>query len=483
MSSKSDVLLGGQQPRIAHAPKFLWSHAEDAAFLSSSYGLTADPWQFLVIESWLGEDRNGLWTAGRCGLAVPRQNGKNGALEIRELYGIVALGEKFLHTAHEVKTARKAFTRLASFFENERLYPELAAMVREIRKTNGQEAIVLKNGGSVEFVARSRGSGRGYTVDVLVCDEAQELTDEQLEALLPTISAAPSGNPQTIFTGTPPGPTSPGEVFTRVRTAGVLGKDRRLSWHEWSCEGAIDITDRNLWAATNPALGRRLNITVVQDELPPTMSVDGFARERLGMWSSSSHLAVIPAVAWEKRATLTPPTEGAVAYALDMSPDRATIAISVARKTGGSVHVECFEHRSTALGTAWAIDLLVERWSKATAIVIDGQSPAMSLVPELLARHVKVTVTGAGDMAKACGLLYDAILSDANRLTHFNQPALNAALAGAKKRDIGQAGGWGWNRKDPSVDITPLVSVTLAHYGVLTSKRHPGRTARAVVMS
>jgi hypothetical protein len=32
----------------------------------------------------------------------------------------------------------------------------------------------------VEFIARSKGSGRGFTVDVLVCDEAQDLADEEL---------------------------------------------------------------------------------------------------------------------------------------------------------------------------------------------------------------------------------------------------------------------------------------------------------------
>ena len=104
-----------------------------------------------------------------------------------------------LHTAHEVKTARKAFLRLAGFFESARQWPELAALVSEVRRTNGQEAIVLTNGGSVEFIARSKGSGRGFTVDDLVCDEAQELGTEAYAALKPTISAAPSGDPQTCL--------------------------------------------------------------------------------------------------------------------------------------------------------------------------------------------------------------------------------------------------------------------------------------------
>src|SRR5699024_9206431 len=133
-------------------------------------------------EAWMRR-KGGRWAAGRWGLAVPRQNGKNGVLEAVELYFMAVLGLKILHTAHEVKTARKAFIRIASFFENERKYPELAGMVKEVRKTNGQEAIVLHNGGSVEFIARSKGSGRGFTVDVLVCDEAQEYSEDAQAAL------------------------------------------------------------------------------------------------------------------------------------------------------------------------------------------------------------------------------------------------------------------------------------------------------------
>lgn len=474
MSSRRVALLGSQSPRIAHAPSFVWSHADDAGFLATSYGLTPDPWQFDVIEAWLGEDKRGHVTAGRCGLAVPRQNGKNGVLEIVELFKIVVQGRKILHTAHEVKTARKAFIRLASFFENERKFPELAALVKEIRKTNGQEAIVLTNGGSVEFVARSRGSGRGYTVDDLVCDEAQELTDEQQEALLPTISAAPSGNPQIILTGTPPGPGSPGEVFTRMRNAGVLGKDKRLSWHEWSVEGRVDTSDRSLWAATNPALGSRLNQSVIEDELAQ-MTEDGFARERLGRWASEELLTVIPAKQWEDTENLDPPTEGQVAYSLDMAPDRSRMSIGVCRRSD-IPHVEAIDPVEAGINSV--VDWLAERHKSALAIVVDSMSPAMSFVPELQGRGVKVTVTGSGDMATACGLFYESVVS--KKMTHFLQPRLTDAVAGAKKRDIGQAGGWGWDRKNPSTDLTPLVAVTLALFGATKASPKKERTGRAV---
>ena len=73
---------------------------------------------------------------------------------------------------------------MLDFFDNPRTYPKLHARTTIIRKANGQEAIVLDNGGSFELVARSRGSGRGFSVDVLVLDEAQELFEEEMRTKL-----------------------------------------------------------------------------------------------------------------------------------------------------------------------------------------------------------------------------------------------------------------------------------------------------------
>ena len=163
---------------------------------------------------------------------------------------MVGRGEKILHTAHEVKTARKAFKRLQHFFGTQvndpgAKFPELNALVAEVRNVNGQEAIFLTNGGSVEVVARSKNSGRGFTVDVLVMDEAQEMSDDDLEALMPTTSAAPLRDPQWIFTGTPPGPRANGAVFTRVRSD-ALGGGPRACWHEWSSDPDLGLDDLSL---------------------------------------------------------------------------------------------------------------------------------------------------------------------------------------------------------------------------------------------
>lgn len=452
--------------------------------MATSYGLTPDDWQFLVLKAWLGLRPDGQWAASRCGLSVPRQNGKNAILEVRELFGMIVLGEKFLHTAHEVKTARKAFLRLRSFFENERKYPELAALVQEVRQTNGQEAIVLNNGGSCEFVARSKGSGRGFTVDVLVLDEAQELGDEALEALLPTISAAPLGNPQQILTGTPPGPKANGDIFTRVRLDGLAGSDKRLAWHEWSCPPDADLDDPISVATANPALGIRLSWDVIAAERG-SLSDAGFGRERLGMWDEASSNRVIDAATWAKRADEKSRPTDRFALAVDVSPDRAVASVALGgQRADGSWHVELDEQRN---GVGWLLEYVAARCERndIRAVVIDAASPAASLLDALKARKVKVTTTDSRDMTRACGMFFDGVMD--GWLHHIDQPQLNSALGAARKRPLGDA--WAWNRKNSVSDITALVACTLALWGAQSSavkkpvsRRGSGIGRRAVVV-
>lgn len=461
---------GVQTPRVHVGPKGRFrGDGDDAAFLSSAYGLTPDVWQQLVLDDWLARTaRGGKFASLTCGLSVPRQNGKNAILEMRELFGMVQLGERFLHTAHEVKTARKAFLRLASFFENQRKWPEMTELVKDIRRTNGQEAILLENGGGVEFVARSKGSGRGFTVDVLVCDEAQELSDDALEALMPTTSAAPQGNPQWIFTGTPPGPTANGEVFTRTRDDALSGKSSRLAWHEWSCTGAVDLDDPMSSASANPALGGRLQWDVVEGERA-RFSDEGFARERLGMWDSAGSHRVISADSWAVCADANlKDSGGEVAVAFDVSPDRSTATIASAAWTvDGLPYVDVVESRrgEPDWGVQRFVDL-VERHD-VRAVVVDGASAAFSLVDPLRQRGLTVTVTSARQMAAAFGGFYDAVMD--RNVRHLDQPLLNTALASARKRQIGDSG-FGWSRKDSESDITPVTSATLALWGLTSGE-------------
>lgn len=495
MNSPGSALLGNQEPRIRVSPKGAvnFTDGEDAVFISGGYGLTPDEWQEAVTCGWLAVDKHGKLAAGRCGLAVARQNGKNGNVEVVQLYKMVIQGRKLLHTAHEVKTARKAFLRLISFFENPRKFPELAERVKEIRRTNGQEAIVLHalecergdrcdcNGGaSCEFVARSRGSGRGYTVDDLFCDEAQEMTDEQLEALLPTIAAAPSGDPQQIFLGTPPGPNSPGEVFTRLRTDALKPGAKRLCWDEWSIpddlapESAVKNWREHAYE-TNPALGRRLRITTVNDELL-AMSPEGFCRERLGQWTPGGKVIRAFTEASWKNLLGTKPADGRVVYGVKFSVDGSGVALAAAlRPDSGPVFVEGIKQANLGEGVDWLIDWLVPRAAGAAQIVIDGKAGVGYLVNALRDRGVRnkrlIILPNLDQVLAAHSMTEQGILGGTIR--HSGQEALTNQVTHAVKRKIGTAGGFGWDAPEGET-VVLFDAATLAHWGARTTKRRPG---------
>ena len=483
-SAKKRRLRGSQEPRVRVAEDYEFSYGGDAGELAGAYGLTPDPWQQTVLDDWFAVDEDGKYIHDTCGLSVPRQNGKNGVLEVRELYGMTVEGERILHTAHEVKTARKAFLRLLSFFENEREYPELVEAVKSIRKTNGQEAIELTNGGSIEFSARSKGAARGFTVDVVICDEAQELTDDQLEALMPTSSAGPLQNSQLILLGTPPGPTTNGDVFPRTRK-GAMGENAEgTSWLEWSVTEVGNVYDEARWEETNPALGYRLTRKSIEKELK-TMSPDGFARERLGWWAADIANACFKPDAWGKLATsftdeeIAEQKEWKRALGVKFSPDGTTASIAIAVwQQGETPHVEVIESGSTAFGIAWTVEIASQVWRKVSVIAVDGKSNAQTFIGELADAGVSkkaMCLAATANVIAASSMFVNAVGS--GEITHNDQPALNDAIAAAQKRKIGADGGYGFKSANET-DITPLEAAALALWGVKTSKRNPNRKLR-----
>ena len=298
-------MTGSQTPRIRVEPPRSSTDGAGAAELMAAYGVPLDPWQRLIIDCWLGRDERGAYTVTSAGLAVPRQNGKNVCLEAIELYGLLVKGEQILHTAHQVVTAKKSFRRLEAMFTDRR-HPEIFAQVRDIRYTNGEEAIYLVNGGGIEYSTRSRQRARGFDgVSRVVFDEAQELTDDQVDSIMATLAASTTGTRQLIYTGTPPYPGAPGAVFRRRRAACLDDPGAHDAWHEWSVEAenveSVDLTDRSIWYATNPALGVRLSEEFTEEERA-SQRPDGFLRERLGWWSPVlAHVEdyAIPAAAWD----------------------------------------------------------------------------------------------------------------------------------------------------------------------------------------
>ncbi|MGY1896192.1 terminase TerL endonuclease subunit [Nocardia gipuzkoensis] len=436
------------------------------------YGLVLDPWQELVLRSWLSFNQWGKFSHSRCGLSVPRQCGKSALLEARALIGMALFGEQILFTAHNTRTAEAFFTRLRSFFENEEKYPDLAEMVVNIGGSTGRQHIKLRHKnadgewepwGALYVIARSKSSGRGLTVDVVLMDEAQELSAEAMEALGPTTAAAPLKNRQHIYCGTPPNEVANSEVFTRVRAEILAGNALRASWLEWSMSEGAGLDDPQQWAQANPALGFRLDWEELA-ESRADYSDEGFARERGGMWSAAVSAAVIDAESWRLVADSASRVGDPVAFAVDVSPDRSMASIAIAgARSDGTYHVEIIASRR---GTDWvvpALAMLVAQWNT-VAVVVDG--PAASVVPELAGLRVPVHKLGLSEFAAACGLFFDAVMG--RSLRHPDQPTFTTAIEAARKRLVGDL--WVWGRRTATSDITPVVAATLALYGFVQGR-------------
>jgi phage terminase large subunit-like protein len=200
------------------------------------------------------------------------------ALELAALFLDDFGVDLILHSAHEFKTASEAFRRIQARIDN---HPSFRRRVRQVYLQRGAESIELKNGKRLRFIARSGGSGRGFSADLVILDEAYELGDAAMAALLPTLSARP--NPQIWYTSTAGLPSS--SQLGLVRERGLRGDDPSLAFFEWSVDpDAYDPADPACWAQANPGMGIRITPEYIAKERA-ALAPDEFARERLSIGS------------------------------------------------------------------------------------------------------------------------------------------------------------------------------------------------------
>lgn len=476
-------MKGSQEPRIKIEPERVDTDGDAAALLMDAYGCKLDEWQRNVVDCWLGKDKAGNYNVTSAGLALPRQNGKNVCLEAREFYGLIVNGEKILHTAHQVKTSKKSFRRLAAMFTDKR-HPEITDEVKTIRYTNGEECIELNNGGVIEFSSRSRQAARGFDgISVVVYDEAQELTDDQVEAIMATLSASATGTRQIIYTGTPPYPRCIGDVFRRRRKICMTDAGKHDCWHEWSVSADsiddIKIGDTSLWYMTNPALGIRLTEEFTAEEFR-SMSPDGFARERLGWWSPVFEQVndyAIDAKAWEECKSDALKPEGKTAYGVKFSLDGSKVCLAGAvMDENGITRISLIEEKPTGYGTQWLADWLNDRYQKACCVVIDGRNGVDVLIEKISSVwrcKGSVIRPSVKDVIAAVSTLTAGITE--HTLTWYSgQEILNESAVTSTKRKIGNGGGWGFDGENS----TPIEACSLAIWGVKYTKRNPAKKMR-----
>jgi hypothetical protein len=482
------LLIGDQLPRLESIPAYISTSAgKDSIDLAAVAGLELDPWQRYILTNSLGKRADGKWSAFEVCVIVSRQNGKGSILEARELAGLYLFRSDRLivHTAHEHKTASEHYRRVLQLIENT---PELDKKIARQSSAYGREFIELEPGPTVIlgsggreilrkersrliFIARSAGSGRGFTGDCLVYDEDMILDAGKIGASLPALSARP--NPQVWYTGS--AGLKQSTQLAQIRRRGIAKSSPRLAffeysidWHDEYCspDCAIhdDADDPRSVAKANPALGIRIPYDFIEAERE-AMPETEFLRERLGVGQYPAPLdgwLVIPRRWWNatKDETEQPPRVQAPVFAIDVAPDRGSASIAVCgKRPDGRTGVQVIDHRD---GTAWIVARAKEldtRWN-APRWIVDRRAAAGSLITQL-ETVVRLETLQASDVAHACGQLFDAFRDDT--LRHYAQGSLKAAIAAVDKRPLSES--WAFDRRNAGIDISPLMAVTFAHWG------------------
>lgn len=511
----ADGVLGVQEPRLWRLPEDYDEDLSDQRYadlvgVADLAGLILDPWQEYGAEALTLTRGDGKWAAFEAAIIASRQNGKGSIIEARQLAGLFVWEEPLqVYTAHEFKTAQEMFLRIQNLIEG---CPDLDRQVFKVPTGDKDMGVIMKDGRRLKFLARSGNSGRGFTGDTVYLDESFAVKGKMIGALMPTMSARSIfGNPQIIYASSQAHIDSEVQRGLRDR-AEAPAPVGRLAYLEWSAVPFEELpkaeqlrygsrrayyADPQTWFQANPSTGIRISPDFIQSEFDSMIAAgaeDEFGRERLTIPERTNGEAVISSAVWTSNEDLDAELDlTQVAFAVDIPPSRDSAVITMAGRRGPDdekVSVVVIDQRE---GTDWVIDRLKEldkRW-RPIAIVWDPGAASGSLGVGIENKRIRRPrpIRSVREYTAACGVFYD--LAKQARLRQSDQEQLNKAVDGAAKRFTGgDDAAWAWSRRNASVDISPLVSATLAVYAIAgkrtkqtdTEPAEQGETRRRAVL-
>lgn len=440
-------------------------------------GITFDAWQDDLNLLALARKSDGTLLCGEDGmnLSTMRQVGKSfdfGWL----FFGVCLLKPNTLAlwTAHRLATANETYRALASMARD----PRVRKLVRRIAKDHGNSGVIeFVNGSRIVFGSRENGFGRGWQkVDLLMLDEAQNLTEAAMEDMIPATAVSDLG--LVILAGTPPRPADRSETFRNARQLALdaLTAEKPESfdgvWVEFGApDGWDDPDDLEMLAKVNPAVRRgRVSLAAIRRMLRRLKDKGSKLREVFGVWDARRDDSGIDMADWDATLVADSPDTGAVAYAVNMDPD-GYAAIGVAAKwPDGRIHVELADSSYTPLGTGSLVAWLAER--KKVPVALLRSSMTQQLEPQLRAAGVKTTVATGNDFAVATSMISTGVHE--GTITHYEQMPLDVAVTSATTRPIGTVGGVAWDLSKQDTPMSPLVAVTLANWLAQTAPKRRG---------
>lgn len=379
-------------------------------------------------------------------------------------------GYKVVTTAQDGIRARNRFREVQRALQQIDFEGEASPVNRvgRLRWANGDEAIEFDNGSRIWVVPPESGAFRGEAADLILFDEAGELSALRSEDLaagaLPLMDTRPDG--QVIFAGTP-GSARAGLLWDKFQAAlapkskiGIVGY--YLEDHETSFvfdgDGGYTLNSKAL-RRVHPGIGTLTSFDLIAsraESMPPKQ----FEAEYLCRFPFDSSTAAISSTLWEKAKSSAglPPRPERVGLAFDVAPDGSSAALVAAWRDGdGKAHVE-------VLAAEWGSDWLTAEVRKATKkyrvpVAYDAIGANTDIADRLKRLRVPLAPLYIRQMEGAAARFTQLI--ETSQLVHYDQEDLNKAAQGAVWRNINETGRL-FARKASSADVCPLVAASEA---------------------
>lgn len=423
------------------------------------------PWQQHVADVGLELLDDGRPAYREVTFTVPRQSGKTTLIlswEVQRALGWAQNLGQPQRIAYSAQTGKDAREKLLDD-QVPILEPHRRVLgITKIMRAFGSESVQWKNGSRLTLLASSQDSGHGKTLDLGVKDELFADVDMRRDqALNPAMATRPHAQIITASTAGTMESVALNMAVKIGREAVEENRETGIAYFEWSADVEDDPADPATWWKCMPALGRTITLEVVEHAYR-TLPLGEFKRAYLNIPTASDE-RVIPATLWAAACDPNIEAIGSV-FAFDVNPERSSAGIVA---VGEGPIVEVVDYRP---GVGWLVERLVELRDRYNArFVFDRNGPAGAFAEELEAQEVPLLEMKPQDVVRATGAFYDAVIEGRFRVRSNSD--LDRAVAGAAKRDVGDA--WTWARKNSSVDISLLVAATLGLWAFMSPESEP----------
>lgn len=435
------------------------TEGDKLAQVANILGFELFDWQRLVADVGLEIDEKGQYLRRTVCAQVGRQNGKSKLIETRIAYELLQPRRHVAYTAQDRNMAKNKWEEhLLSFKSSTKFWKRVA----RVSRVNGSEKIYMKNGSTYGIVTPNDKGARGLSLNLMVIDEALTHPLSLIANLQPTLATKKNGQLWILSNAGRPGESELLEHYRELGHREIQDPNNKLAWFEWCpLEDKFDYLDEKVWYEAIPSLHEEKGVLLeAVREAANTNSPEIFTKEWLNVWPVRDSVQVISTEAWDSLARADIILGEQLVFGVDISRERDRASIGASGMVKDFTPVELIECRE---GTSWLIPRLVELCKKYNApVVIDTGAPASSLIVELEKQGIKVMAIHLRDYVRACGSFFDAVQS--KTICHLDDQNLRSAIQGSTRRPLGDS--WAWNRQS-TTNITPLVAVTLARYGVV----------------